>query len=167
MKNIIYIIGAGRSGTTLLDIILGNGENLFSAGELNRFTKRNGIPHDARDHEASAFWSSVKAKVQAAGFKNIYSLYNTCKPFEYHSGALSILLFNISPRNYSQYKTLQESIFRAISEQPLASEKIIVDSSKYPLRALFLSRIFKEDISYIYLRRDPVSVVESFQKKRY
>ena len=50
-SNIIYIIGSGRSGTTLLDILLGNGNNIFSAGELNRFTKRNGIPHDARDDE--------------------------------------------------------------------------------------------------------------------
>ena len=57
---IIYIIGAGRSGTTLLDIVLGNAEDIFSAGELNRFSKLQGIPHDARDEKVQQFWKQVK-----------------------------------------------------------------------------------------------------------
>lgn len=138
---------------------------MFSAGELNRFTKRDGIPHDARDEKASIFWSDVKEKVQADGFKDVHALYNTCKAFEYHSGALPLLLFNTVPKNYEKYKAAQQSIFKAISEQSPASGKIIIDSSKYPLRAWSLSRIFDKNISYIYLKRDPVSVVESFQKK--
>ncbi len=56
---IIYIIGAGRSGTTLLDIILGNEDSFFSSGELNRYLKREGIPHCARDKHVSLFWEEV------------------------------------------------------------------------------------------------------------
>ena len=33
---VIYIMGCGRSGTTILDIILGNHLGFLSLGELNR-----------------------------------------------------------------------------------------------------------------------------------
>ena len=48
MQKIVYIMGAGRSGTTLLDIMLGNNPGIFSAGELNRFPVRDGIPPECR-----------------------------------------------------------------------------------------------------------------------
>ena len=32
---VIYIMGCGRSGTTILDIILGNHSGFLSLGELN------------------------------------------------------------------------------------------------------------------------------------
>lgn len=164
-NRIIYIVGAGRSGTTLLDIILGNGDSLFSAGELNRFAKRDGIPHDARDEEIASFWGSVKKSVYADGFKDILSLNKKFKSFEYHSKALPVLLFKSVGNDFLTYRAFQESVFNAIFSQPAAKGKIIVDSSKYPLRAFFLSRIFRNQISYIYIKRDPVSVVQSFQKK--
>ena len=37
-------MGAGRSGTTLLDILLGNGDGFVSCGELNRFPRHQGHP---------------------------------------------------------------------------------------------------------------------------
>ena len=43
-KKIIFIMGAGRSGTTILDIALGNADGVFSCGELNRYPVRKGIP---------------------------------------------------------------------------------------------------------------------------
>jgi hypothetical protein len=45
------------------------------------------------------------------------------------------------------------------------NKSIIVDSSKYPMRAILLSKIFNDKISFIYLSRNPSAVVESFQKK--
>ena len=50
-KTLIYIIGAGRSGTTLLDIVLGNNENTISLGEINRYYKRNGIPPKRNEND--------------------------------------------------------------------------------------------------------------------
>ena len=42
-KQILYVMGAGRSGTTIADIILGNQRGFFSCGELNRFPVRQGV----------------------------------------------------------------------------------------------------------------------------
>ena len=57
---IIYILGSGRSGTTLLDILLGNEPSFFSAGELNRIPKLDFHPHDPRDELVLKFWEEVK-----------------------------------------------------------------------------------------------------------
>ena len=41
---VIYILGAGRSGSTLLDIILGNNGGVLSCGELRKFEELSGRP---------------------------------------------------------------------------------------------------------------------------
>lgn len=36
--NVIYVVGAGRSGSTLLEALLGTDGKFFAAGELSNFT---------------------------------------------------------------------------------------------------------------------------------
>ena len=52
------------------------------------------------------------------------------------------------------YEILQDSV----------NENTLIESSKYPLRALRLSRLFKGELCFIYLQKDPAAVVRSFQK---
>lgn len=162
---IIYIIGAGRSGTTLLDIILGNAPDLFSAGELNRFTKRNGIPHDTRDEHVSYFWQQVREELAREGYKNPGAYYELTKKYEYHSSFLHLML--PYSKHFKLYADYQKSLISYICKYATENfgKKVIIDSSKYPLRGFFLSKIFGGDISYIYIQRNPLAVVESFQKK--
>jgi hypothetical protein len=167
LKNrIIYIIGAGRSGTTLLDIILGNAPNIFSVGELNRFTKRNGIPHDARDENADIFWRQINKTLEVKGCHHPGWYYKFSKKFEYHNS----FLHTISQPNNADYKIYadyQQSLFDALHNKATSdyNKNILLDSSKYPLRAFFLSKIFGQSISFIYIKRNPFSTIESFQKK--
>jgi len=157
-KNIIYIIGSGRSGTTLLDILLGNQSGFFSAGELNRYPKRNGIPHDSRDRDVDLFWESVKENINIApqGVKS------TSDKLEYHLGWVK--KFFVSKKEKELYYRFTSELFSSIDKNSNNPEYII-DSSKYPLRALLLSKVFNDKISYIYIQRNPDDVVESFQKK--
>lgn len=166
-NRVIYIIGAGRSGTTLLDIILGNASDIFSAGELNRFTKRNGIPSNARDEAISDFWLSVSDQLKTESFNEPRRYLKLAHKFEYHT---SFYQFALSPYEKAEFKTYagyQQALFRSIAKnaEKYQGKNIIVDSSKYPLRALVLAKIFQKDISFIYIKRDPSIVVESFQTK--
>jgi len=38
MKKIVYILSVGHSGSTLLDMLLGQFPNIFSTGELKHLT---------------------------------------------------------------------------------------------------------------------------------
>lgn len=155
---IIYIIGAGRSGTTLLDILLGNQQGVFSAGELNRFALRNGVPHSARNDSVSDFWVTVNEKIGGVST----SVRQTSKQLEYHTGWFWKLF--VAADDFQGYMRYNKRLFESIGECSDGAQ-IIVDSSKYPMRAKFLAQLFGDQISFVYLQRNPLDVVRSFGKK--
>ena len=162
-KKLIYIVGTGRSGTTLLDIMLGNIDDAISLGEINRFYRRNGIPPKRkRDSEVYTFWSKIRLRLnhnEATNYKKLEELfYNN----EYHSAFIKSVL-NLSNNSY------KKELFNLYEQIHVCTkESILIESSKYPSRALNLLNIDlkeKYDICYLYVKKDPVSVVASFQKK--
>lgn len=162
-KTLIYILGAGRSGTTLLDIVLGNNYNTISLGEINRFFRRNGIP-PKRDigSEVYEFWLKYSETLS----NSLNAPYELCeKQFrknEYHSSWLKCL-FRSNDSPYKRNLQIQYQILADITEH-----STMVESSKFPCRALNISNyVSKEiiDVKYVYIRKDPVSVIKSFQKQ--
>lgn len=161
-KKLIYIIGAGRSGTTLLDIMLGNIDSAVSLGEINRFYKREGIPPKREAHSQTAlFWKNIRESLKSHS-KAKTEMTQLLHGNEYHSAFLKGVL-NLSDSDY------REDLVNIYSElNNRLTENILIESSKYPTRALNLSNSrIKEnfDLYFIYLKKDPVRVVNSFQKK--
>ena len=165
-KTLIYIIGAGRSGTTILDIILGNNGDTISLGEINRFYKRNGFPPQRKKFDnVSYYWNNVKNSFEFKGLIpekiDYYKLDILNIRNEYHS-AIFKSVFNLTNKKYNDYLNY---LYDAILEN--TQENTIIESSKYPLRAINISRLRRKDfdIKYIYLKKDPVKVIQSFNKK--
>lgn len=164
MKKVIYILGAGRSGTTLLDIILGSNPTIFSGGELNRFAEYGGKPVSIDNHsETALFWEKFRTRMplewQEDNFRQVHKF---CKQFEYHTGIFKSRSYNKSVY-FKEYNQYIQTFFDTLSS--FVSQPILIDSSKYPLRGYFMSKILKYDIAFIYLKRNPVDVVRSFEKK--
>jgi hypothetical protein len=165
-RKVIYILGAGRSGTTLLDIILGNGAGVRSCGELVHFTLRRGVPHGREPGSATyEFWKGVGERFfagqdDAVGFELLERL---ATRVDYHRAFCPNYFGLIPRRTIEQYSAyiggLYDSIFAA------CDESVIVDSSKYPSRALALYKYLDYDIRFVYLVRHPVMVARSFQKR--
>ena len=94
--------------------------------------------------------------------KSFYKLENLFWSNEFHSKFYKSFI----RRNNSSYQKALKELYRAIALH--TQEGIIIESSKYPSRALNLSNYLDEDefeIKYIYLKKDPVKVVKSFNKK--
>lgn len=163
-RTLIYIIGAARSGTTLLDIVLGNSNNAISLGEINRFFKRNGIPPKRSKHnKVFVFWKNIRLKIEDNLVNiNYEELDNTFNRNEYHSRFFKSV-FKRNDKNYIEtlrvkYKILTNNI----------QENLLIESSKYPVRALNISNYVNGslfEIKYVFIRKDPVKVVASFRKK--
>lgn len=164
-KKIIYILGAGRSGTTLLEILLGNVSTIFSCGELNRYPKRRGIPPQ-RDIASPPyqFWQHVKAQLPSSE-EDIIQLEALHYQYEYHSGLIRNLLGLQNRKPHIQYSTFIRRLYNAIFNT--IPETIITDSSKYPGRALELAKLLSDEyeLLFIYIKRNPINVVRSFAKK--
>ncbi|NOY22415.1 MAG: sulfotransferase [Acidobacteria bacterium] len=160
MKQIVYILGSGRSGSTLLDIMLGNAEGVFSCGELRRFSLHGGLsrPNEQRV-ESIQFWKKV-----SNGLDKILpeldrtNLKKLCHEIEYHSRFVTPWqLTQDKIENYGRYvNALMDLIFEE------SGANWIVDSSKYPGRLLALLKVSKYPVSVVYLTRHPVGVVQSF-----
>jgi hypothetical protein len=163
-KTLIYIIGAGRSGTTFFDIVLGNNKNTISLGEINRFFKRNGIP-PKRDLQSDVYllWKTIRESFESTSNEMTFEELNMLfRNNEFHSKFLKSLLKN----NDSSYKITLKNLYKSILTN--VEENVIIESSKYPARALNISNYLDKthfDIKYIYLKKDPVKVVKSFNKK--
>jgi hypothetical protein len=164
MSKIIYIMGCGRSGTTLLSILLGNHSNAFDVGELIDFSRFNGKPNgfDADTYNYK-FWANIAkqyfSRNQISSFENLMSV---SKRVESHKSFFANL-FNLMPtKTMGIYKNYINDLYDTISDN--IDEEIIVDSSKYPGRALAISKIGNKEFYIIYMVRHPIGVVESFRK---
>ena len=150
---VIYIMGAARSGSTILGIALGNQPNVFYAGELDLYTRENGVP-TGDEHARPAFWETVREQVEMEDSDVAMDWHRWFEhPRALVNGGLG--------RSSESYKRYHGALYCAIAES--ASCRTIVDSSHYPLRRWNLRGVPAIDISTIYLVRDPVSVLRSLQ----
>lgn len=164
-KRLVYVIGTGRSGTTILDIILGNIEGGLSLGEVNRYYKRLGIPPLRASHDSAAiFWSDFRARLEAKHpvFSDFRNLQKEQDKNEYHTAAFRILFRQTTERYKKHLKAFYEVLLEC------APGQILIESSKYPLRAINLFKTLKSlplEVGFVYLKKDPIQVVESFNRK--
>ncbi|MEM6348507.1 MAG: sulfotransferase [Bacteroidota bacterium] len=160
-KTIIYIIGAGRSGTTLLDVLLGNAKGIFSGGELNRYAIDEGIVKGLESKpERTIFWDTFGKEflpqIDLDHQKDVHH------KVEYHTQYLKRLLGLKDAKAYKEYQNYLEKFYQMLFDR--IDEDIVVDSSKYPGRALAMSDTLNYRTCYLYIKRDPVQVVRSFAK---
>ncbi len=159
---VLYVMGAGRSGSTTLGITLGNCAGVFYAGELDNWLPRSGVPQ-LQDEERLSFWAEVRAQLDdpAAAAE----LFGTEAQ---HSIERSASLFR--PRRWSArrrlrgpYRAVARDLYGAIVRAGGAGT--IADTSHYPLRARELQRIPQIDLYLLFLSRQPQGVVASFNRR--
>jgi hypothetical protein len=153
---VLYIMGAGRSGSTVLGVTLGNCDGLFYAGELDAWLSRSGSPQ-LEDEPRMRFWRGVREQVPGAG-----ALFGRSaeRSLERSLSLFRVNLWGERRRLRAPYRTIAESLYRAVSVA--AGAPVIIDSSHYPLRARELQDVVGIDLHLLFLIRDPRSVAASF-----
>ena len=155
---VIYVMGAGRSGSTILGVALGNCANIFHAGELETWLRRSGIPNFG-GAERMEFWDRVRERVQGDdlfGDKAWRYLEHSLAPFRI-SGWIS------RRRLRQRYRQIATDLYDAIASA--AEATYIIDTSHYPLRARQMRQLESIDLYLVYLVRDPQNVVASFDRR--
>jgi hypothetical protein len=151
-------MGAGRSGSTVLGVTLGNCENVFFAGELDRWMARAGVPRRGGD-QLEQFWGTIRDDV-----KYPPELRGGRTPSLERSSALfDVRKWRRRRRLRPYYLRTSARLYQALTRATGATH--IVDSSHYPLRARQLQTLEEIDLYLIYLMRDPRSVVASLARK--
>lgn len=167
---VIYIAGSGRSGSTVLDTILGNHPEVESVGELmfapRIWASRNEFCACGQPGEDCPFWREVQDAWSDfwPDRPPLYDWRMLQRTFE-RPGSLPRLFIEArrqSPlfRNYLNGVT---TLYRAIGR--VSGHRVIVDSSKNPTRAIALARAPDIDLHLLHLVRDCRGVVWSHSKK--
>ena len=170
---IIYIAGYGRSGSTLLERILGEFEGFFSAGELWLIWERSFLENQlcgcGKPFNSCDFWREVveKAfgKISSSDVINILKLRNSVQKMRY----IPFLLFpKIRFRDFDfrlkNYIQILSKLYTSIAK--VASCNIIIDSSKVPLHAFVLLNLKNIELNVIHLVRHSCAVAYSWQRKK-
>jgi hypothetical protein len=152
--NVIYVMGAGHSGSTILGVALGNCSDFFFAGEVEEWLVKSGRPPWA-DAEQAAFWQTVAAETDGAdlfGSKAVPAI-------ERSSALLRVDRWPTRMRLLGRYRRVSEELLCAISRTSGASN--VIDTSHFPLRARELKKLGAIDLYLVFLVRDPHGVIDS------
>ncbi len=153
---VVYVMGSGRSGSTILGVALGNCDGVCYAGELDNWLVRSGTPV-LGGLERTRFWSTVRDDVPGAselfGSTAQRDLERSFAPFRIHRWR--------ARRGLREgYRRVTEDLYRAVARA--AGVTHVVDTSHFPLRARELQALSGIDLYLVFLVRDPRSVVDSF-----
>lgn len=178
---ILYIAGTSRSGTTILGSLLGQCDGFFSVGEI-RYIWERGISENwmcgcGKNFNECPFWQKVVEyiKIKNARFDvNKLSKYNRLSKDIRKKYKLRARYFLLQPKKkiiesfkyVEDYVNILSDLYNSIKE--ISGAKVIVDTSKDPYYALFLSHIPNIELYIVHLVRDPRAVVFSqvFRKKK-
>jgi len=169
MVKVLYVMGLYRSGSTILDIVLANHPAMVGVGEL-----RNLAYHVAGRAETCAcgnpvercpFWTAVLARwerrVGRAAMERLAALEER---FERIRSFPAVFAARVVPSDgIREYGELTATLYEAIAAE--SGREIVVDSSKYPARALALQVAGVVDLRIVHLVRDGRAVIWSMRRK--
>jgi hypothetical protein len=165
LPQILYIMGTGRSGTTILEVLLANNPGFAGVGEVHRIV-RHGFLEDrvcscskpARQCEVwsrvlrDSGWSDADLPLLARDFEKLESHFRF--PLVWAGAPASEL---------ARYDAANEALFTHAAAARRSF--LIVDSSKYASRALLLARRFPDRVKVLCITRSAAGLIAAFQKR--
>jgi len=169
---VIYVGGTPRSGSTLLDLLLGQVPGICAAGEVEHLWERGVAENQlcgcgARFHDCP-FWHAVMARafggLGRVDAEAIRRLQRGVLRMRY----LPYLVSGVMPRQYRErvaaYGEILTAVYRAITE--VSGCGIVADSSKSPAYGFLLRAIPSVDLRVVHLVRDSRAVAFSYRRRK-
>lgn len=170
---VLFIVGAGRSGSTLLERVLDQVPGVTSHGELAMFWQ-NGVLERRRCSCGAAmpqcpFWAEVSDRAPdlvsvAVAREQVAAHAAVMRTAQLHRAVTPLgrrRLRHALPRHYL---SRLDELYRAVSVTARADT--VVDSSKHPVSAWLTSELSGVDATYVHLVRDPRGTAHSWSRRR-
>jgi hypothetical protein len=175
-QKVLFIMGMTRSGSTVLDNVLGEIEGFFSAGEMRLIWKRGvlesrscgcGLPVLEcpvwREVLADAYGKDVRRTLDAKADAALRTQ-RTAVRIRHTWGLLRRNVKARPPERLREYVSLVAPLYRSIGAMTGAG--VIIDSSKRPSDAALLRLVPGLDVYVLHLVRDPRAVAYSWRRTR-
>jgi hypothetical protein len=165
---VLYILGRGRGGSTVLANVLGEIEGFFSAGELRYLWDPVVIRHSScgcgEVIDECPVWSRVLARLGDVDLERVVAWQHAIVR---ESNIYRIVRHNDRRRwpALENYARVTSRLYRTIAD--VTGCRVIVDSSKRPSYAAFIRLLVDCDPYFVHLVRDPRASAYSWQTRRY
>ena len=163
---VVYIAGCGRSGSTVLDLTLGQADGWFSMGEFRLFwyaLRDHWRCGCGRDVTECPFWTAARAHVPTDPADVLPALRATVR-LRRTAGLMRPALLGSHRADLDSLGSSLRAVYRATAETAGAS--VLVDSSKDALYGLVLANVLDMPLHVVHLVRDSRAVAWSWQRKR-
>ena len=166
---VVYVTGWGRSGSTLLDVVLGQLPGFFSAGELVYLWSRGigaGWTCGCGSPVAScAVWGEVLAGAYTSPAQDVARRMELLEQRLIRTRHLPALFSPGLRRRWrpgllEEYADSLASLYGSLAR--VTGSRVIVDSSKLPAYAAVLGSIDGIEVYVVHLTRDPRAVAYSW-----
>lgn len=172
---VLYIVGWGRSGSTIIDNLLGETDGFFTAGELGHLWQRGLIEgrrcgcgevltdcdvwsQVLRTAFGDGYRSTLDAQALVAWRREAVRVRHSWKLLQHTPGE------PVGNPALGPYIAAVDRLYRGIAATTGA--RVIVDSTKRPSDAALLRLLPNVDAFYLHLVRDPRAVAYSWRRRK-
>ena len=160
---ILYVMGEGRSGSTILDIILGTHSDIIGVGELWSMLTENekltGQCSCGKTVGECEFWTSTKKKyINQLDKRTLEMVHNTRLKHD-QLRRFPLKLAGFKGKGVERYNLDADLLYTTISK--VSGKSIIVDSTKQIGRAFNILNSPSLDVYLIHLVRDGRGILRS------
>lgn len=168
---VLFIVGCGRSGSTILDTVLGNHAAIESVGEACHLAEKAWLSEDSycacgKLGRECDFWAEVRRcwrrRVGAVDVADYVAMIREIEPRLLWLPKLQRQIDRRDPRHL-EYARLTANLLAAIRDA--SGCEVVVDSSKRASRALALSMVEGVDLRLVHMVRDCRGVAWSSKKR--
>jgi hypothetical protein len=170
---VLYIMGWGRSGSTIMDNLLGGLDGFFSVGELSYFWER-GLLEGRRcgcgalikecdvwsatlkEAFGDPFTDEVDPRAVVRWQRDAVRIRHTWRLLRHDAAPTGTTLHS--------FADVMSRFYRALAH--VTGARVIVDSSKRPSDGAVLRLVPGVDVAYVQLVRDPRAVAYSWRRRK-
>lgn len=165
LPEILYIMGTGRSGTTILEILLANNPGFSGVGEVKHIF-RDGFLRDlpcgcGRATHRCELWSAVLHSTKWTP-PHCAHLARELADLESHQ-RFALTWAGWSAHRIEAYAAANRELFASVARARRC--RIVVDSSKFAGRALLLARSFPHNVKVLCITRSAEGILSAFKKQ--
>ena len=165
MRDIIFIAGRGRSGSTLLGKTFDTSHDVFHIGELRYFVqigwKENRECECGERLRCCPFWSKI---IHLWEKYDIDKIQTASKGLPTHLEIALRNKVNKSIEYNSVYLSFLNKLYHIVGD--LSESRYIFDSSKFPIYLYYLINLKDVRVKVIHLTRDPRGTSHSWSTKK-
>ncbi len=166
---VLFIAGAGRSGSTLLERMLGQTADLSPIGELRHLGRQDfelDLCGCGQRFQDCPFWAAVFSEAfgKAPNFPDLLTQRNQVDRIRFIPKMLWFSYDSKFGKDKKAYSDVLLAIYQAVLNN--SSQKMVLDSSKDVSTLYLLSTMPEIDLHVLHLIRDSRAVAFSWQRQR-